>query len=67
MKGDVQDPEVMSDHMTSEDLHWDDQRVLEQVTGEKEQGEVSLCVCVCMIMCINVCALLVNGSVTDDH
>lgn len=28
----IQNPEVMSDHMTPEDLHWDDERVLQQVT-----------------------------------
>lgn len=44
VKGDIQDSEVVSDHMTSQDLDWDDQGVLEQITGEKEQGAVSVCV-----------------------
>lgn len=28
----IKNPEVMSDHMTPEDLDWDDERVLQQVT-----------------------------------
>lgn len=34
VKGHIQNTKVMSDHMTSENLHWDDQRVLQQVTEE---------------------------------
>lgn len=29
----IEDAKLMSDHMTSEDLHRDDERVLQQVTG----------------------------------
>lgn len=28
----IKNPEVMSDHVTPQDLHWDDQWVLQQVT-----------------------------------
>ena len=34
VKGHIQDTEVMSDHVTSEDLHGHNQRVLQQVTEE---------------------------------
>lgn len=33
VEGHIQDAEVMSDHMTPENLHGDDQRVLQEVTG----------------------------------
>lgn len=34
----IKNPEVMSDHMTPEDLDWDDERVLQQVTvGRKKR------------------------------
>lgn len=36
VKGHIKNPEVMSDHMTPEDLHRDDERVLQQVTKGKE-------------------------------
>lgn len=41
VKGHVEDAEVVSDHMTSEDLHRDDQWVLQQVTGGGRGREVS--------------------------
>lgn len=40
VKGHIQDAEVMSDHVTSEDLHGHDQRVLQQVTeGWDRRGD----------------------------
>lgn len=36
----IKNPEVMRDHVTPEDLHWHDERVLQQVTeGRAESVE----------------------------
>lgn len=37
VKGHIKHTEVMSDHMTSENLHRNNQRVLQQVTGGEER------------------------------
>lgn len=60
----------MGDHMTSEDLDWDDQRILQQV-AEGEGQRAAQCILECAQQCIveraAECVLLVNGAVTHDN
>lgn len=60
----------MGDHMTSEDLDWDDQRILQQVTegaGQSAAQCVLECAQQCIIQRAAECVLLVNGAVTHDN
>lgn len=60
VKGHVQNPEVVSNHMTSEDLDWDNERVLQQVAGG-EGGVWGVSDYLCVIrwimkyLCVFVC------------
>lgn len=72
VKGHIEDAKVVSDHMTSEDLHRDDEWVLQQVTGSESwctlaQLIIPLSVLYCTLwFSVLYCVLLVNSPVTDD-
>lgn len=64
----IENAEVMSDHVTPEDLDWDDERVLQQVTGGRGQRVVtSTETSVARVgLWRRRRVLLVNCSVADD-
>lgn len=70
VEGHVEDAQVMGDHMTSEDLDWDNQRILQQVAeggGQRAAECVLECEQQCIIQRAAECVLLVNGAVTHDN
>lgn len=66
VEGHVEDAQVVGDHMTSEDLDWDDQRILQQV-AEGAGQRVLECAQQCITQRAAECVLLVNGAVTHDN
>lgn len=42
VEGHVEDAQVVGDHMTSEDLDWDDQRILQQVAEGRDSVQHSV-------------------------
>lgn len=72
VKRHIQNAEVVSHHMTSEDFHWNDERVLQQVTVGVARRVGLECTseedeCMCEHVCARVHELLVNCPMTDDH
>lgn len=61
----------MSDCVTSENLHGDDQRVLEQVTAGGHTTSMLINqfigVCNCVVVTVVLCILLVNSPMTNDN
>lgn len=66
MEGHSEDAQVVGDHMTSEDLDWDDQRILQQVAEGSGQCVLE-CAQQCIIQHAAECVLLVNGAMTHDN
>lgn len=65
----IKNTEVVRDHVTPEDLDWDDERVLQQVTegrGQCLSGVNGLNECV-VLNGVHEGALLVNCSMADDN